>query len=58
MVAIVSETPSLLHSRASDFGLMKIDNKGRVLSFCEKPKGDDLKAMVTFMSSIHFNLGS
>lgn len=33
-------------SRASDFGLMKIDNKGRVLSFSEKPKGEDLKAMV------------
>ncbi|XP_008222970.1 PREDICTED: glucose-1-phosphate adenylyltransferase large subunit 3, chloroplastic/amyloplastic [Prunus mume] len=32
-------------SRASDFGLMKIDKKGRVLSFREKPKGDDLKAM-------------
>ncbi|CAK7332849.1 unnamed protein product [Dovyalis caffra] len=32
-------------SRASDFGLMKIDNKGRVLSFSEKPKGRDLKAM-------------
>ncbi|XP_068658393.1 glucose-1-phosphate adenylyltransferase large subunit 3, chloroplastic/amyloplastic [Aristolochia californica] len=32
-------------SRASDFGLMKIDNKGRVLSFSEKPKGEDLKAM-------------
>ncbi|KDP40133.1 hypothetical protein JCGZ_02131 [Jatropha curcas] len=32
-------------SRASDFGLMKIDNKGRVLSFSEKPKGDDLKAI-------------
>ncbi|KAJ6351667.1 hypothetical protein OIU78_007546 [Salix suchowensis] len=32
-------------SRASDFGLMKIDNKGRVLSFSEKPKGVDLKAM-------------
>ncbi|XP_027164958.1 glucose-1-phosphate adenylyltransferase large subunit 3, chloroplastic/amyloplastic [Coffea eugenioides] len=31
--------------RASDFGLMKIDNKGRVLFFSEKPKGDDLKAM-------------
>lgn len=25
---------------------MKIDGKGRVLSFSEKPKGDDLKAMV------------
>ncbi|KAI8010717.1 hypothetical protein LOK49_LG06G03060 [Camellia lanceoleosa] len=32
-------------SRASDFGLMKIDGKGRVMSFSEKPKGDDLKAM-------------
>ncbi|KMS95862.1 hypothetical protein BVRB_004380 isoform B [Beta vulgaris subsp. vulgaris] len=32
-------------SRASDFGLMKIDDTGRVLSFSEKPKGDDLKAM-------------
>ncbi|KAK4482893.1 hypothetical protein RD792_010066 [Penstemon davidsonii] len=32
-------------SRASDFGLMKIDNKGRVLSFSEKPKGNDLKGM-------------
>ncbi|XP_028118644.1 glucose-1-phosphate adenylyltransferase large subunit 3, chloroplastic/amyloplastic [Camellia sinensis] len=32
-------------SRASDFGLMKIDGKGRILSFNEKPKGADLKAM-------------
>ncbi|KAM0950995.1 putative glucose-1-phosphate adenylyltransferase [Dioscorea sansibarensis] len=32
-------------SRASDFGLMKIDNKGKVISFSEKPKGADLKAM-------------
>ncbi|KAJ4968167.1 hypothetical protein NE237_014868 [Protea cynaroides] len=32
-------------SRASDFGLMKIDKKGRVISFSEKPKGADLKAM-------------
>lgn len=31
--------------RASDFGLMKINNKGRVLYFSEKPKGADLKAM-------------
>nr|QED40915.1 adenosine diphosphate glucose pyrophosphorylase large subunit 1 [Agave tequilana] len=30
--------------RASDYGLMKIDNKGRVISFSEKPKGNDLKA--------------
>eukprot|EP00245_Coleochaete_scutata_P012039 TRINITY_DN457_c0_g1_i2.p1 TRINITY_DN457_c0_g1~~TRINITY_DN457_c0_g1_i2.p1 ORF type:complete len:340 (+),score=70.89 TRINITY_DN457_c0_g1_i2:150-1169(+) len=32
-------------SRASDFGLMKIDDTGRVVSFAEKPKGADLKAM-------------
>ncbi|XP_058113216.1 glucose-1-phosphate adenylyltransferase large subunit 1, chloroplastic-like [Magnolia sinica] len=32
-------------SRALDFGLMKIDNKGRVLFFNEKPKGEELKAM-------------
>lgn len=31
--------------RASDFGLMKIDQNGRVVSFSEKPKGDALKAM-------------
>jgi glucose-1-phosphate adenylyltransferase len=31
--------------RASDFGLMKTDKTGRVMSFSEKPKGDALKAM-------------
>ncbi|TAE54300.1 MAG: glucose-1-phosphate adenylyltransferase [Nostocales cyanobacterium] len=31
--------------RASDFGLMKIDNSGRVIDFSEKPKGDALKQM-------------
>ena len=31
--------------RASDFGLMKIDDTGRVVEFSEKPKGDALKAM-------------
>jgi glucose-1-phosphate adenylyltransferase len=31
--------------RAWDFGLMKIDEKGRVTDFSEKPKGDALKAM-------------
>lgn len=31
--------------RASDFGLMKIDNNGRVVDFSEKPKGDALKQM-------------
>ncbi len=31
--------------RASDFGLMKIDQAGRVIDFSEKPKGDALKDM-------------
>jgi glucose-1-phosphate adenylyltransferase len=31
--------------RASDFGLMKIDQSGRVINFSEKPKGDDLYNM-------------
>ncbi|KAL5788683.1 hypothetical protein ACOSP7_005632 [Xanthoceras sorbifolium] len=32
-------------SRASDFGLVKFDSRGRVVQFAEKPKGADLKAM-------------
>uniref|UniRef100_A0A7N0V1P2 Glucose-1-phosphate adenylyltransferase n=1 Tax=Kalanchoe fedtschenkoi TaxID=63787 RepID=A0A7N0V1P2_KALFE len=32
-------------SRASDYGLMKMDREGRIAQFAEKPKGDDLKAM-------------
>lgn len=31
--------------RASDFGLMKIDDTGRIVDFSEKPKGDALKQM-------------
>ena len=31
--------------RASDFGLMKIDDTGRINEFAEKPTGDALKAM-------------
>jgi glucose-1-phosphate adenylyltransferase len=31
--------------QATGFGLMKIDDKGRVVDFSEKPKGDALKAM-------------
>lgn len=33
-------------SRASDYGLMKIDDDGRVLYFNEKPKGAELISMV------------
>ncbi|KAH9618223.1 hypothetical protein KSS87_016167 [Heliosperma pusillum] len=32
-------------SRASDYGLMKIDQSGRIVHFAEKPKGPDLHAM-------------
>ncbi len=31
--------------RASDFGLMKINDSGRVIDFSEKPKGDALRQM-------------
>ncbi|KAH9693057.1 glucose-1-phosphate adenylyltransferase large subunit 2 [Citrus sinensis] len=32
-------------SRASDYGLMKIDRSGQIIQFAEKPKGPDLKGM-------------
>ncbi|KAF5443939.1 hypothetical protein F2P56_036453 [Juglans regia] len=32
-------------SRASDYGLVKIDSRGRIVHFVEKPKRADLKAM-------------
>ncbi|TKY75405.1 Glucose-1-phosphate adenylyltransferase large subunit 1 [Spatholobus suberectus] len=32
-------------SRASDYGLVKVDDRGHIIQFSEKPKGDDLKAM-------------
>lgn len=35
-----------MYSRASDYGLMKIDHTGRIVHFAEKPKGSELKAMV------------
>lgn len=31
--------------RASSFGLMKIDDSGRIIDFSEKPEGDELKKM-------------
>jgi len=36
-------------SLASDFGLTKIDDTGRTIPFSEKPKGDELKAMVCWI---------
>lgn len=32
-------------SRASDYGLVKIDSRGQIVQFSEKPKGPDLTAM-------------
>lgn len=43
------------HRRASDFGLMKIDDSGRVVNFSEKPKGDDLTAMQVDTSVLGLN---
>ncbi|KAI9074928.1 hypothetical protein K1719_043091 [Acacia pycnantha] len=33
------------NSRASDYGLVKVDGKGRIIQFSEKPKGVDLEEM-------------
>lgn len=37
----------LFFSRASDYGLVEVDSRGRIVQFSEKPKIDDLKAMVS-----------
>jgi glucose-1-phosphate adenylyltransferase len=42
-------------SKASDFGLLKIDNKGRVIEFKEKPTDDDLKYMRVDTSILGLN---
>ncbi|MBE9099822.1 glucose-1-phosphate adenylyltransferase [Vacuolonema iberomarrocanum] len=39
-------------ARASSFGLMKVDESGRITDFSEKPKGDDLKHMQVDTSSL------
>jgi glucose-1-phosphate adenylyltransferase len=38
--------------RASDFGLMKIDDQGRVIAFSEKPKGEALRKMQVDTASL------
>ena len=40
--------------RATAFGLMKIDEEGRIIEFAEKPKGEQLKAMKVSCLLIHF----
>ncbi|MCL7034535.1 hypothetical protein MKW94_027050 [Papaver nudicaule] len=37
---------SIDDSIASDYGLMMVDSSGRITQFAQKPKGDDLKAML------------
>lgn len=51
--------------RATAFGLMKIDEEGRIVEFAEKPKGEQLKAMkvikrkqITLMLILCFHLGT
>lgn len=38
--------------RASSFGLMKVDDTGRIVDFSEKPKGDDLRQMQVDTASL------
>lgn len=41
--------------RASSFGLMKIDDEGTIVDFCEKPTGDRLKQMQVDTTSLGLN---
>lgn len=41
-------------SRASDYGLIKIDKAGKIIQFSEKPKGGDLETMVSDLSKAFF----
>nr|ALE67002.1 glucose-1-phosphate adenylyltransferase [Cyanobacterium sp. CLg1] len=41
--------------RASAFGLMKIDDTGRIVDFSEKPEGDELKNMAVDTSILGLN---
>lgn len=41
--------------KAPELGLMKIDSRGRVIDFSEKPQGDALKAMQVDTSSLGLN---
>jgi glucose-1-phosphate adenylyltransferase len=50
----VSVTPCD-ESAASDFGLLKTDESGRIIEFKEKPKGDELQAMRVDTSKLGLN---
>jgi glucose-1-phosphate adenylyltransferase len=41
--------------RASDFGLMKIDDSGRIIAFSEKPKGEALTKMQVDTTTLGLN---
>jgi ADP-glucose pyrophosphorylase len=41
-------------ARATAFGLMKIDEEGRIIEFAEKPKGEQLKAMMVHIMCLSF----
>lgn len=42
--------------RATAFGLMKIDDTGRIIEFAEKPKGEALKKMQVRPLNMHTHL--
>ncbi|XP_057436764.1 glucose-1-phosphate adenylyltransferase large subunit 1 [Lotus japonicus] len=44
------------NSRASDYGLVKVDGRGSIIQFSEKPKGADLKAMQADTSLLGLSL--
>ena len=51
-------TISVIPARAADasgFGLLKIDDEGRVVEFKEKPKGDELEAMRVDTTALGLN---
>ncbi|NEO27962.1 MAG: glucose-1-phosphate adenylyltransferase, partial [Kamptonema sp. SIO4C4] len=41
--------------KASSFGLMKIDDSGRIIDFSEKPKGEELKKMQVDTTTLGLN---
>lgn len=44
-------------TRATAFGLMKINDQGRIIEFAEKPKGDELRAMQVVLNAGIIRIG-
>ncbi|PPD73757.1 hypothetical protein GOBAR_DD29308 [Gossypium barbadense] len=44
-LSVTEEYEQQIVSRASDFGLLKIDENGQIRQFLEKPKGESLRSM-------------